>query len=127
MIRKDKTYEFGVENLFTGVAPAPTATFELEAGQGVLKRGSLIALDADTGQGKLIAKDNEAVSFFVLTDDIDTGESGTDAVGCTGYLSGNFNKNRLIVGEGYDFPATDVAQMRKDGIILQNAMELKEV
>lgn len=127
MIRKDKTYTFEVENLFTGVMPAPTATFELEAGQGVVKRGSLIALDAETGQGKLIAKDNEAVSFFILTDDTDTGESGTDGVGCTGYLSGCFNKDRLIVGEGYDFPATDMAQMRKDGIILQNAMELKEV
>lgn len=127
MIRKDKTYTFEVENLFTGVMPAPTATFELEAGQGLLKRGSLIAIDTDTGQGKLIASGSEAVSFFVLADDTDTGESGTEAVGCTGYLSGNFNKERLIVGEDYDFPTADVAQMRKDGIILQTAMELKEV
>ncbi len=36
MIRKDKTYTFDVENLFTGVAPALTATFELVGGQGIL-------------------------------------------------------------------------------------------
>lgn len=128
MIRKDKTYTFDVENLFTGVAPAPTATFELVGGQGILKRGSLIALDSETGQGELIASGNEAVSFFILADDTDTGDEGaTEAVGCTGYLSGNFNQNALIVGEGYDFPAADVAQMRKDGIILQNTMKPKEV
>ncbi len=128
MLRKDKTYTFDVENLFAGVAPTPTATFELTAGQGLLQRGSLMTIDSDTGQGKLIANGNKAVSFFILADDTDTGEEGsTEVVGATGYLSGIFNKDRLIVGEGYDFPVADVAQMRKDGIILQNAMELKEV
>ncbi len=128
MRRADKTYVFDVENLFTTSSPAPTATFELAAGQGVVKRGSLIAIDTDTGQGKLIADGNKATSFFVLADDTDTGDSeATGSVGCTGYLSGFFNQNRLIVGEGYDFPAQDVAQMRKDNIILQNAIPVKGV
>ena len=128
MRHADKTYTFDVENLFTTAAPTPTATFELEAGQGVLKRGSLIAIDTDTGQGKLIASGNTATSFFVLTDDTDTGEeTSTDGVGCTGYLSGFFNQNRLIVGEGYDFPTKDVEEMRKDNIYLQNAIPVKGV
>ncbi|MDE5759207.1 MAG: hypothetical protein K2H85_11425 [Allobaculum sp.] len=65
MRHADKTYTFDVENLFTTAAPTPTATFELEAGQGVLKRGSLIAIDTDTGQGKLIPSGNTATTCFL--------------------------------------------------------------
>ena len=39
------------------------------------------------------------------------------------YLSGHFNRNHLVVAEGYEITAADVEKFRMAGIILANSME----
>ena len=72
----------------------------LKAGQGVLKRGSLIVKSEKAGYIAGTA-DIEGKIFGILTDDTDT---GTDAAGdnipavCS--QTGNFNRAAVIVAEG---------------------------
>ena len=72
----------------------------LKAGQGVLKRGSLIVKSEKAGYIAGTA-DIEGKIFGILTDDTDT---GTDAVGdnipAVCYQTGNFNRAAVIVAEG---------------------------
>lgn len=84
----------------------------LKAGQGVLKRGSLIMKGSDkagyiagtkatvtTGEGEsAVTADMEMKVFGILTDDYDTGEDDTaDNIPAVAYLTGGFNRGAVIV------------------------------
>ncbi len=83
----------------------------LKAGQGVLKRGSLIMKGADkagyiagtvvkalAGEGENAeTADMQMKVFGILTDDIDTGEDNTaDNIPSTVYLTGQFNREAVL-------------------------------
>lgn len=84
----------------------------LKAGQGILKRGSLIMKGTDgagyiagtvakvtAGEGEsAVTSDMEMKVFGILTDDYDTGEDDTaDNIPSTVYLTGGFNREAVIV------------------------------
>lgn len=84
----------------------------LKAGQGVLKRGSLIMKGADkagyiagtvakvtTGEGEsAVTADMEMKVFGILTDDCDTGEDDiADNIPAVAYLTGQFNREAVLV------------------------------
>lgn len=93
-----------------------------------LKRGTVLALSGGTaGDGKLVvfgttAKENETLTAnCILADDVEVGTTADKDA--TAYRTGNFNRNKLIVADGYTLKATDEEELRKCGIILNTAIE----
>lgn len=71
----------------------------LKAGQGVLKRGSLIAKGTDKA-GYIAGGSGEVTSkvYGILTDDVDTGSEKTATnIPVTCYLTGVFNRDAILV------------------------------
>ncbi len=74
----------------------------LKAGQGVLKRGSLIMKGADKA-GYIAGTAGEGMKLYgILTDETDTGTDNTaDNIPAVVYQSGEFNREAVFVsGEG---------------------------
>ena len=93
-----------------------------------LERGTVLALSGGTaGDGKLVvlgttAKENETLTAnCILADDVEVGTAADKDA--TAYRTGNFNRNKLIVADGYTLKATDEEELRKCGIILNTAIE----
>lgn len=105
----------------------------LKAGQGVLKRGSLIMKGTDkagyiAGTAVTVTEgegDNATTSemqmqiFGILTDDWDTGEDNTaDNIPATVYLTGGFNREAVIVSGEDASVETYEYEMKRVGIYL---------
>ena len=109
----EQTGEFRPDSLIAGNEyPVLTDGIGLKAGQGVLKRGSLImkgtdgagyiagsAVTATTGEGEnAVTSDMEMKVHGILTDDFDTGmDASADNVPATVYLTGQYNRAAVIV------------------------------
>lgn len=130
----NKVGERGQDNLIARLFPrALTTGIKVAAGEGVLKRGTILAAQEDGTcviYGKTAVADGEdgdtqeatsAVPSYILTEDVDA--SGDEAVTAVAYRSGNFNPNAVIVGEGYTLTAADKDALRKYDIVFTNMME----
>ena len=108
----------GFDNLINSMSPgAEVFSVEVKSGQGVLKRGTLLAT-ADGGMVK-ISTATTGKAKAVLAEDVDTAES-TNAVA---YRTGHFNTNALIVADGYEITDADKEALRTAGILLSDAVE----
>ena len=111
------------DNLINNAFPAPDVfSVKLEAGQGVLTRGTLLGLKDDGNMvimGTAAAEGKTITANAILTDPVDTGTTGT--VVATAYRTGHFNRNALVVKEGYTMTAADEEDLRKCGILLSDA------
>ena len=92
---------------------AHTQGATIAAGQGVLKRGTVISAD-----GKIMA--TGLTAHGILCDDHDT--EGTDTLAEV-YVTGCFNKAALIVADGYELTAADITALRNGGIFVENVVE----
>ena len=120
MANFEKLGECKFDNLINSVGNLPLITVlrTVLAGQGVLKRGTALAIDADN---KLVILGTDgATANCILAQDVDTTEG--DAA-CVVYISGQFNRNSLTVKVGYTITADDVEEFRKAGIYLANSVE----
>lgn len=109
------------DNLINGAYPAAEVFgVHVKSGQGVLQRGTLLAA-ADGGM-VMISAATTGKANAVLADPVDTGDG--DAVGAIAYCTGHFNKNSLIVGEGYEITAADREALRIAGILISDAVEV---
>lgn len=91
------------------------------SGQGKLSRGTILAINA-AGKAVILGteeSDKKLAADCILTDDIDATKAD---VYTAAYESGNFNKNALIVKEGYNLAADDVAMLRTKGIFTESGM-----
>lgn len=122
MARLDETIgAVGFDNLINGLTPgAEVFSVELAAKQGVLERGTLLAI-ADGGMVKISAATTGKANA-VLAETIDTGSG--DAVVGIAYRTGHFNTNSLIVADGYEITAADREALRGAGILLSDAVEM---
>lgn len=127
------------DNLITDMCPpADVFSVRLAVGQGVLERGSLLALEND-GTMELIDTTTTGKANAVLAELADTGvpveknqeedeETATQAepetVHGIAYRTGHFNTNRLITAEGYTITAEDREALRVAGILLSDAVEI---
>ncbi|MDE7339726.1 MAG: hypothetical protein K2N80_04075 [Lachnospiraceae bacterium] len=103
--------EFKPDSLIAGNEfPIMKEGIGLKAGQGILKRGSLIIKDADktgyiAGQtqttGNAESEQTETIAgsvFGILTDDIDTGtDASADNIPVVCYQTGEFNREAVFV------------------------------
>jgi hypothetical protein len=111
----------GFDNLINSAnPPAEVFSVELKAGQGVLERGTLLAI-ADGGMVKISAATTGKANA-VLAETIDTGTG--DAVVGIAYRAGHFNTNSLIVADGYEITAADREALRIAGILISDAVEM---
>lgn len=110
----------GFDNLINGLnPPAEVFSVQVKAGQGVLKRGTLLA----TAEGGMvmISADTTGKANAVLAEAVDTGAG--DAVHAIAYRTGHFNTNGLIVADGYEITAADKEALRVAGILISDAVE----
>lgn len=87
---------------------------ELAAGQGILKRGSVI----DT-EGNLLNTGKTAA--YILCDTVETDD--TEKTVAAAYKNGNYIRNSLIVANSYTLTEADVENLRKVNIIVEAANE----
>lgn len=126
MSRLDKTIEeFGYDNLIVDMYP-PTDVFtvSLAAGEGTLKRGTLLARSEKDGSmsifGETAAKEDTLTANCVLADDTELDPDGTTQA--LAYRTGHFAANVLNVKEGSSITDDDKEELRKCGILLSDAL-----
>ena len=129
----EKTGEFKPDSLIaSGDFPLLKKGIGLKAGQGILKRGSLIIKAEDAGYiagtthttgsgGEEKAEELPGKIFGILTDDTDTGSDGSkDNIPAVCYQTGIFNRDAVIVaGENaavdkYEDDMRDVSLFLRD-------------
>lgn len=132
----EQTGEFKPDSLIAGNKfPIMKEGIGLKAGQGVLKRGSLIMKCADgagyiagtvvtvtTGEGASATTETAKMEVFgILTDDCDTGtDVSADNIPVVCYQTGEMNREAVIVsGEGATVETYE-SDMKKVGIYLRN-------
>lgn len=99
--------------IYDTLHPLDVKSITLAAGQGELKRGTLIASDGT------VWNDGTGAADCILTDDV--GTEGAAAV-ATAYRSGHFIRQNIIVASGKTLTAKAETELRNGGIYLSNAM-----
>ena len=111
---------FTPDNLFAGhEIPVLVKGVTLEAGQGKLKRGTVLGKVTATGKYKVVNSanaDGSKVADCILADDVDTTTGDVTAVA---YRTGHFNRQALAFG-GSDKADTHEARLRELGIFLSD-------
>jgi hypothetical protein len=111
------------DNLFAGhEIPVIVKGVTLAKNQGILKRGTVVAVITASGLAKPVDRskaDGTQIPFGILTDTVDTGSGAalTDYK-TTAYVTGLFNSKALIFG-GTDTVAHHEAKLRDSGIHLK--------
>lgn len=114
----NKAGEIGQDNLIAGVFPPAEFTgIKIAAGQGALRRGTVLA-ESDAGC-VVLGTETTGKAAYILSDDVDA----TEEVGTTAYRAGNFNTKALIVAEGYELTEADRDSLRKYRIVLNDNMQ----
>lgn len=110
-----KVGECVMDNLIAKLFP-PAETFgvTIPAKAGVLKRGTVLALN--DGAYSVLAAGTTGKANCILADDVDA--SGDAPVTAVAYRTGHFNTKALIVADGYTLTAADKEELRKGGILL---------
>ena len=110
----------GFDNLIHGAYP-PAEVFHasVASGQGVLERGTLLAIG--TGGLVKISSSTTGKANAVLAEPVDTTGGATVAVV---YRTGHFNANALIVADGYEITDADKEALRSVGILLSDAVAI---
>lgn len=132
----NKTGERGQDNLIAALFPrALTMGVKIAAGEGLLKRGTLLSRKDDgtyvicgktvtAGEGESATTTTYSDPGAVLAADVDAG--GTDAtvaVAAVAYSSGNFNPDAVSVAANYTLTAADKDGLRKYNIVFTDMME----
>lgn len=129
----NKVSECGQDNLIAGLFPrALTMGVKVAAGEGLLKRGTLLTAKNDgiyvicgkkvtTGEGESATTTTYGNPSAVLTVDVDA--SGSTAATAVAYRSGNFNPHAVIVAKDYTLTAADKDNLRKYDIVFTDMME----
>ena len=115
-----KVGEVGQDNLIAKLfPPAETFGIKVAGGEGVLKRGTVMALSGTD----YVVLDAEATgkANCVLSDPVDV--SGESPVTAVAYRTGHLNRKALIVAEGYTMTAADEEELRKGGILLSDMLD----
>lgn len=111
--------ELGFDNIenSAGTAPIITGLRTILSGQGVLKRGTALAINA-AGKMVILGTDS-ATANCILAEDVDATSADASAMV---YLSGHFNANKLAVKASHTITAAEIEAFRSAGIYLENAM-----
>lgn len=107
------------DNLFAGAdIPAHGGSVTIAAGQGALKRGTVIALDSNN-KGVILSSATGLKPYGILCSDVDATTETVAEV----WLTGRFNKHALHVAGGYTMTADNILALRNGGIFVENSAE----
>lgn len=114
-----------VENLINStVPPALTTGVLIRAGQGILARGTVLALSSEGDDMVILGTAPTGGELLtancILTDPVDA--SGGEAASAVAYRTGHFNRPALIVADGYTLTRADEEDLRSGGILLSDAL-----
>lgn len=113
----NKVGECSVDNLIAKCHPAAeTFGVTIPAGAGLLKRGTVLALNGS--DYSVLASGTTGKANCILADDVDA--SGGSPVVAAAYRCGHFNRKAMIVAEGYTMTTADIEELRKGGILLSD-------
>ena len=120
------------DNLVNQNTPeADVFSVPMRAGLGVVTRGTVLVLSSGTGGdaamvilGTAPGVDETLAANCILAQDIDTGAIAGAAVTALAYRTGHFNRNKLTVKVAYTLTETDEENLRKGGILLDDAVTL---
>jgi hypothetical protein len=107
------------DGIINSACHADVVTVKLKAGQGVLKRGTIVSGEPGTELEALNKTLTVSTLPYILTEDTDA----TAATVATAYRTGHFNRNKLITADGYTLTAADEGLLRACGILLSDAIE----
>jgi len=117
-----ETMNVTTDGLLATLNPAAEAfsvTIKALGAAATLKRGTVLAIDAD---GKMIVLGSGAgTANCVLCDDIEVGTSDVTAIA---YRTGHFTAEKLIVADTYTMTAADKEALRAAGILVSNAVNM---
>ncbi len=102
--------------------PVKTGFVKLNGGQGILKRGSIIALDAEKKGSLANHTKTEEQVYGILTDELVTSSEAADYAIAEVYLTGDFNAAALSFAEGTTLAHYET-QLRELGIFTDCVME----
>ena len=110
------------DGLFVSNVPeADVVHIKLAAGNGVLKRGTVVTGAAGGELAPVAAALVATNATYILTDAVDT--TGAVAV-ATAYRTGHFARNKLHTDGTYALVAADEEILRKSGILLSDAIAI---
>ena len=110
------------DGLFVSNVPvADVVHVNLAAGNGILKRGTVVTGAAGANLAPVSAALSATNATFILADDVDT--TGAVAV-AVAYRTGHFARNKLITNDTYTLVAADEEILRKSGILLADAIAI---
>jgi hypothetical protein len=120
------------DNLINQNTPeADVFSVPMRAGLGVVTRGTVLALSSGTGGdaamvilGTQAIVDETLTANCILAQDVDTGTEAGVPVTALAYRTGHFNRNKLTVKTGYTLTKVDEENLRKGGILLDDAVTL---
>ena len=107
------------DGIINSACHADVATVQIAAGNGTLKRGTIVTGTAGGALAPVSAALSAENGAYILTDDIDA----TSATVTTAYRTGHFNRNKLITNGSYKLTAKDEEILRAFGILLSDAIE----
>lgn len=119
MLYNQKLGETSFDNLFAGASEHIAVSCTVVAGAGELKRGTVLGMNAD-GKMAVFGSGEGLSNPCVLCDDVNATEADTVA---EAYITGKFNKNALIVAEGYELTDADIEALRNGGIFVEIAVK----
>ena len=116
------------DNLIASHFPAPevfSVTIVKDSASQSLKRGTVLAYSSGTGGssahkvlGTTAGSSETLTADAILAEDVEVGIS--ENATALAYRTGHFNKNALIVKQGYTFKETDKIALRDVGILLSD-------
>ena len=105
------------DNLINSAYTTDACHVTVASGEGVLKRGTALAVNA-AGKAVILGTAS-ATACWILAKDVDA--TSADAV-AVAYREGHFNADALIVKSAYTITAADKAEFRKNNIILSDSL-----
>lgn len=107
------------EMLFVdGKYPIDVVLVKIKAGQGELKRGTILAENL-MGENVILGTEGDFTASYILAEDVET----TADVYAEAYRSGHFLIEALTVKEEYSITQKDRNELRNAGIYLSKGME----
>ena len=107
------------DGIINSACCADVVTVQIAAGNGTLKRGTLVTGTAGGELAPVAAALNASNGTYILTDDTDI----SVATEATAYRTGHFNRNKLITNGSYKLSAADEEVLRAAGVLLSDAIE----
>ena len=108
------------DSIFNSACDADVVSIQLAAGNGTLKRGTIVTGTAGGQLAPVAAALEASKGAYILTDDVDT----SVVTVATAYRTGYFNRNKLITNGSYKLTAGDEEILRACGILLADAIEI---